>query len=98
MSGWLLCATVHATHLDCSKTAMHVFFLDAQAMCKGVSWYQPFVQLLPVGGASSGGAAAAAAAVVAAAGGRDQAKPQGCFTVVVQPQLPLIKVSVATII
>jgi hypothetical protein len=61
-------------------------------MSKGVSWYQPFVQLLPAGGASSGGAAAAAAAVMAAAGGRDQAKPQGCFTVLVQPRLPLIKV------
>jgi hypothetical protein len=64
-----------------------------QAMSKGVSWYQPFVQLLPAGTTSSGGAAAVAAAAVAAAGGgRDPAKPLGCFTVQVQPQLPLIKV------
>jgi hypothetical protein len=74
----------------------HVAVCNLQAMCKGVSWHQPFVQLLPAGGVSSGGATAAVAAVVAAAGGRDQARPQGCFTVVVQPQLPLIKVSVAT--
>jgi hypothetical protein len=61
-------------------------------MCKGVSWFQPFVQLLPAGRASSGGAVAAAAAVVAAAEGRDQSRPQGCFTVLVQPHLPLLKV------
>jgi hypothetical protein len=62
-------------------------------MSKGVSWYQPFVQLLPAGSTSSGGAAAVAAAAVAAAGGgRDPAKPLGCFTVQVQPHLPLIKV------
>lgn len=84
-----------------SDTGRHRRFQDSvvcvdgfvvQAMCKGVSWFQPFVQLLPAGRGSTGGAVAAAAAVVAAAEGRDQSRPQGCFTVLVQPHLPLLKV------
>jgi hypothetical protein len=35
---------------------------------------------------------AAAVVSAAAAAARERVKPQGCFTVVVQPQLPLLKV------
>jgi len=70
-------------------------------MSKGVSWFQPFVQLQANAGASGGGAAAAVAAatsaVAAAAAGRDHAQLQGSFTVVVQPRLPLIKVGLPAV-
>lgn len=66
-----------------------------QATSRGTSWFQPFVQLPSVPG-SPGAAAMVMAAVAAAAGARERVKPQGCFTVLVQPPVPLVRVSGAT--
>lgn len=95
------CSLMRYQYLYLASQWLPVAVCIFQAMSKGVSWFQPFVQLQANAGASGGGAAAAVAAatsaVAAAAAGRDHAQLQGSFTVVVQPQLPLIKVGLSAV-
>lgn len=78
----------NSTHQPClpsrrnNPACLPAFLPACQASCWGVSWYQPFVVLPSV----------TAVAAAAGAAAREAVRPQGVFTVVVQPPLPLLKV------